>query len=193
VTFAELWLPVPGYEGSYEVSDLAHVRSLDRVLVDVTGRVRRLSGQTLKPASHSNGYLAVALGGPGPRRSWFVHQLVAAAFLGEPPPGMECCHGSAGQSDHRPENLRWGSRSANMLDKQRDGTDWQRNKSTCPLDHALVEPNLKVSKWLNDGLRYCLACHRASSNKSSAIRRGVPFNLRAVADEHYRKIMGDHA
>lgn len=26
---SERWLPIPGYEGSYEVSDLGRVRSLD--------------------------------------------------------------------------------------------------------------------------------------------------------------------
>ena len=32
----EQWLPVPGYEGYYEVSDLGRVRSLDRMVM--TGR-----------------------------------------------------------------------------------------------------------------------------------------------------------
>ena len=34
VQAAERWLPVPGYEGRYEISDRGNARSLDRVVAD---------------------------------------------------------------------------------------------------------------------------------------------------------------
>ena len=37
----EIWRPVKEYEGYYEVSNLGRVRSIDRVVVDKSGRRQR--------------------------------------------------------------------------------------------------------------------------------------------------------
>ena len=46
----EIWKPVVGYEGLYEVSNLGNVRSLDRIVDDVfldRHRTRRFRGKML--------------------------------------------------------------------------------------------------------------------------------------------------
>lgn len=108
----ERWLPVTEYEGLYEVSDLGRVRSLPRN----TTRGKILS------SSLSNGYPAVTLFRNGKRKRWLVHRLVLAAFTGPCPPGQEARHGPGGKLDERLENLCYGTRSENHLDKRRDGT-----------------------------------------------------------------------
>lgn len=42
----ELWAPIPGFEGSYEVSTCGRVRSLDRVITFRDGRSRFAPGTT---------------------------------------------------------------------------------------------------------------------------------------------------
>lgn len=118
----ETWARVPGVPG-YQVSDMGRVRSLDRYVKARTGKLSHYQGQVLRPyPSGNNGYLTVQLPG-GERR---VHLLVLEAFAGPCPEGMEALHGPGGKLDNRwPENLCWGTRSENMLDKHRDGTMYQ--------------------------------------------------------------------
>lgn len=123
----ERWLPVVGFEGLYEVSDMGRVRSLDRVLpyerVDqYSGRVlqidRRRRGQLLQPGRKPSGHVSVALG-RGQSRD--VHVLVLEAFVGPCPEGKEALHGNDVGNDNRLANLRWGTRSENVFDAIRNG------------------------------------------------------------------------
>ena len=56
------------------------------------------------------------------RKTLFVAQLVATAFHGPRPSGMEVCHGDGRRDNNAPNNLYWGTHSQNELDKQRHGT-----------------------------------------------------------------------
>ena len=118
----EVWKPVPGYEGLYEVSDQGRVRSLDR---DITQKSRwgtwftlRKKGKLLRPGRMPQGHQSVAL---GRRNSQCVHKLVLMAFVGPAPDRHECCHNNGDPSDNRLENLRWGTRRENILDAVKHG------------------------------------------------------------------------
>lgn len=118
----ERWLPIPDWEGFYEVSDLGRVRSLDRM----TGfkRPRRLPGCVLKPLRANNGRLTVTLRRDGVKNDHqMVHRLVMLAFVGPCPPGLEVLHGPGRELDNRLVNLKYGTHTENTLDKYRDGTD----------------------------------------------------------------------
>lgn len=54
----ERWLPVPGWEGLYEISDLGCVRSLPRA---GKRRNRIYGGKLLKPSVNAYGYLVIGL------------------------------------------------------------------------------------------------------------------------------------
>ncbi len=117
----ERWLPVAGYEGLYEVSDLGRVRSLPRQ----TRRGVR-GGKILKPqtSAGSKGYLFVNLCRDGTMWHVAVHRLVLEAFDRPCPPGMEARHGPGGKLDASLVNLRWGTRAENVgPDRLRDGQD----------------------------------------------------------------------
>ena len=118
----ELWLPVTGYEGLYEVSDLARVRSLDRTVIRSDGRLRRFPGVVLTQWVNSSGYWAVNLSKNGAWKPHPVHVLVAAAFLGPRPPGLQVHHGTARQHNNSPGNLSYGTAKENAADRLRDGT-----------------------------------------------------------------------
>jgi len=109
----ERWLPIAGYEGMYEVSDLGRVRSLPRF---------HAGGRVLKP-SYCGPVASVGLRRDGRSRTFSIHGLVARAFLGPCPEGMEVCHGPAGRRDNRLVNLSYGTKLKNNgEDKRRDGT-----------------------------------------------------------------------
>lgn len=56
----ERWLPVPGWEGFYEVSDQGRVRGLDRVLVRKNGTIHTEKGRMRKQAKLKRGYRNVS-------------------------------------------------------------------------------------------------------------------------------------
>ena len=118
----ELWQPVAGYEGLYEVSDLTRVKSLDRTVIRCDGRLRRFPGVVLTQWVNSSGYLCVNLSKNGVCTSHPVHSLVAAAFIGPRPPGLQVHHGPARQHNNSPSNLSYGTAKENAADKLRDGT-----------------------------------------------------------------------
>lgn len=124
----EEWRAVVGFEGSYEVSDLGGVRSLDRVIELSDGRRKRLRGRALKPVSDPRGYLQVTL---GRRNRRYVHTLVAEAFHGRRPDGMVVLHGPGGSTDNRKVNLSWGTQAQNIADMVRDGTDPNGDRHGC--------------------------------------------------------------
>ncbi len=122
----EEWRPVVGYEGSYEVSSLGNVRSVDREVeqwVGTTRAVRTLRGRPMRLIV-SYGYRKVGLSQPAQKqRLIFVHRLVAEAFLG-PMPSLQhqVAHGNGARHDNRLGNLRWSTPADNSADKARHGT-----------------------------------------------------------------------
>lgn len=182
----EQWRPVPGYEGFYEVSDRGNVRGLDRI-VDVKGQgKRKLRGRTLSKAVSNTGYLAVSLRKNGTHKTILVQYLVADAFLGPRPDGMQLCHNNGNHVDNRAENLRWDTRSGNMLDRQIHGTDHQRNKIRCKRGHPLDHPNL-VGHMSRLGYRSCLACNRTHCRIHDHPEQKK--NFQEISDSYYESIM----
>lgn len=117
---AERWLPVVGYEGIYEVSDLGRVRSLNRL--DAAGFRRK--GKLKTQSFNEDGYRVVTLNKNGEQRQSRVHCLVLEAFIGSRPPGMLACHfPNPNVSDNRLSNLRWDSCKGNLADRKAHGTE----------------------------------------------------------------------
>lgn len=75
----EVWLPVPGYEGWYEVSNFARVRSVDRLVTYFDGSKMPRKGKVLSPGKKHH---SVMLGRNGERTYFNPVALMNAAFLG---------------------------------------------------------------------------------------------------------------
>lgn len=118
----ELWKPVVGYEGYYEVSSEGRVRSVTRTIHFADGRVRTFKGRLLKQKKHRYGYPLVTLCRGMANKKWrLVHVLVMRAFKGPCPPGLEVCHNELGCSP-KLSGLRYDTRKNNFADKHRHGT-----------------------------------------------------------------------
>lgn len=165
---AEEWRPVVGYEGRYEVSNFGSVRSLPRV--DTKGR--RVRGRILAVSTHPSGHQRVKLSRDGDHRSTSLHRVVLIAFAGPPSPGHEVLHGDGNPANNHLSNLRWGTRSENILDRVRHGVHHQAIKTHCPWGHAYDAANTYVC---SDGRRMCRTClserNRARKERRNARRR----------------------
>lgn len=124
------WRDVPGYEGLYRVSDRGVIFSVARTVVQVNrwGREAprvipaRFLAQTPDKGRHSYGRLTVKLSKGGKAKTYLVHRLVAAAFLGPCPEGMQVAHGDGDPTNNHLSNLRYATPAENTGDKVLHGT-----------------------------------------------------------------------
>lgn len=107
----EIWQPIKGYEGLYEVSNMGRVRSIDRLVEfahygGVTMSVKR--GRYLTPqVGKSNPYAYVMLCKKGIRKRVRLHRIVAEAFIPNPNNYPIINHKDENHTNNRVENLEW--------------------------------------------------------------------------------------
>lgn len=153
----ESWLPVPGYEGFYEVSDLGRVKSLPRQTAKGF-----YGGCILKGGVAKSGHIFVSLCKRGYSRRWAVHQLVALAFIGPRPQGYETRHLNDIPSDNCVVNLAYGTSAENKQDALRNGKNYFANRTHCPKNHPYDDAN---TYWTPKGRRGCRACFNEKSKR----------------------------
>lgn len=98
----EIWLPVRGYEGSYEISNRGRVKSLKR-------------GRLLKPYPDMCGYLKVRLYKNNIEYNYFmVHRLVGLAFILNPEQKRTINHINSKKDNNNLDNLEWATHEENI-------------------------------------------------------------------------------
>lgn len=113
----EVWLPVRGYEGLYEASNLGRIRRDPRAPCRSLG----VPGKTLSP-SFCGGYAVVSLSKSGEVKNHRVSRVVLEAFCGPPPfAGAHAAHNDGDTANNRLTNLRWATPLENQADVERHG------------------------------------------------------------------------
>jgi hypothetical protein len=108
---AEVWKPVKGFEGMYEVSDQGRVRALPYEMRHWCGRMIPKPGGLVTLTKHTGGYRFVALRGG---KKHYVHRLVMAAFVGPAPHRNDVNHINGDKTDNRLCNLEYCNRLHNV-------------------------------------------------------------------------------
>ncbi len=103
------WRNISGYEGSYQVSNMGQVRSLKR------------GNKILAPSRSRSGYLQVNLYRNGQPQHFYVHRLVAAAFLGPIPWWAIVDHVDGNKLNNNADNLRFLTLQENVLQAHKLG------------------------------------------------------------------------
>ena len=117
----EIWKPVKGYEGIYEVSNLGRVKSLPRVIRYKNGRKRQSKIRILSPGRFGD-YHGVQLCNEEGSKKYYVHRLVCTAFLGNPIGGrVTVNHIDGDKYNNKLSNLEWSSYSENLKHAYRNG------------------------------------------------------------------------
>lgn len=100
----EIWRPVVGYEGLYEVSNFGRVKSLARETNNQYCKEDRI----LKLKSSKTGYLSVGLKSPGEKQKlYLVHRLVAEVFIPNPYNLPQVNHKDEDKTNNCICNLEW--------------------------------------------------------------------------------------
>lgn len=105
-----VWKTIPGFP-DYQVSDQGEVRST---------KFNRM--KVLKPSVDGGGYMQVVLRHDGRQATKRVHQLVALAFIGERPEGLQTRHLDGNTLNNASSNLAYGTPAENAADKHIHGT-----------------------------------------------------------------------
>lgn len=104
----EIWKPILGYEGYYEISNTGRVKSLPR-----KGKGGH-SGKILMPQV-SSGYHKVCLCLNQQKLQKQIHRLVASAFIPNPLNKPEVNHINLNKFDNMLSNLEWVTSSENTI------------------------------------------------------------------------------
>lgn len=166
----ENWLPVVGYEGLYEVSDLGRVKSLKREVAHWRGGTRTYQEKILKPVLQGGRYYIVSLNREGKLWTPKIHRLVLDAFVGPRPEGMQGCHRDDDKANNALSNVYWGTPRQNADDAKRNGKRPVTNPDACKNGHPWTEESRYVYE---DGEWACRICRNISGAKHRAKKRAA--------------------
>lgn len=102
----EIWRDIEGYEGKYQISSLGQVKSLK----DNHGNPRE---KFLKFYRHRCGYIQVVLTKNSKQIRYYVHRLVAIAFIDNPNNLPQVNHIDENKENNSVDNLEWCTQQYN--------------------------------------------------------------------------------
>lgn len=128
----EIWKDIENYEGLYQVSNLGNVRSLDREVNYRNGSTKLLKGRVLKfLVSGNTPYRKVVLNKDGKGKTFFVHTLVANAFLDKLDSLGTIIHKDGCPTNNVYTNLEWILKDSCKSEKVKSKTVRKRIKIRC--------------------------------------------------------------
>ena len=101
----EIWKDIEGYEGLYQVSNKGRIKSLN---YRRTGKEGMLKGKPDK-----DGYLRVSLYKNRKQKPFYIHRLVAKAFIPNSDDLPEVNHKDENKENNTVDNLEWCDRKYN--------------------------------------------------------------------------------
>lgn len=140
----EVWRPFPLAEGRYEVSNKGQVQSIPHIEARKDGRTVSVTGRIIKQGEHYKGYKRVQLRIDGKPKSFFIHRVVAMAFIPNPNGLPEVNHIDEDKKNNNAANLEW----CTHLENSRHGTRGARIGETHKRLNIKGKP---VAQYTTDG------------------------------------------
>lgn len=164
----EIWKPIAGFSGLYEVSSLGNVRSNDREVGHRWGGKAIKRGKLLKPRKDKDGYLFVTLCAGGISIGSKVHRLVAEHFL--PPSDLnEVNHKDFNKANNAAENLERSTRKANQV-HARDGGRFSASSNPKRAKKLNLETVRQVRAAREEGATYAALAEQFGISAPTALK-----------------------
>lgn len=109
----EIWKPIKGYEGYYEISNLGRVKSVKRIITQRNSISKCIKESYIKISTSKLNYKFVFLSKNSKRHIHYIHRLIAEAFI--PNKDNKPCvdHIDTNPSNNDISNLRWVTEKEN--------------------------------------------------------------------------------
>ena len=157
----EEWRDVKGYEGIYQVSNEGRVKALERYVDNFWGTKQYVRERILK-SYPTKGYLTLSLSKNGVPKKFYVHRLVAEAFITNPNNYPQINHRDENTQNNKVENLEWCDSKYNM--------NYGTIKERCKLNQPKRK---KVFQYTLDGDLVKIWCSSRECGKDGFIQSGV--------------------
>lgn len=148
--------PIPGFEGLYSVSDLGRViaeEAVNYANLQIRRRIKTVKTEFKTPA----GYHFVILHKDGALDQFYVHRLVAQAYIDNPENKPHVNHMRGNKSDNRYFRLEWATHSENMIHGFETGlfnqTGDKNNNAVLSLEQATLIKRLSAENSTQEVLR----------------------------------------
>ena len=184
----EEWREVEGFP-NYEVSNLGNVRSKDRISVR-NGSPSYMKGRPLQPRD-IDGYKRVVLyrGNRNCHQQFWVHRLVATAFIPNPE-NLPCInHKDENRSNNRASNLEWCTHKYNSnygtaIERRVQHQNWESiaEKQATPVEQIASDGRV-VKVWES-----MIECERQTGMKCSSISKCCSGQLKTYKGFVWRKV-----
>lgn len=142
----ELWFPVKGYEGLYEINEASEIRSLNKK------NYVKIMPQRIDRA----GYWSVRLSKKNKDATVYVHRLLGFAFIDNPLNKPFINHIDGNKLNNNINNLEWVTHSENMLHAYNTGLLKIKAKSVYDTCTGKIYSSIKeAAKALNINYGTC--------------------------------------
>ena len=157
----EIWKDIPGYDGSYQISNRGRVSSIG-------GRNGKTVANRIMRQKLSNGYPQVVLRKNG-RHTHYVHRLVAENFIANPASKREVNHIDGNKTNNDVSNLEWVTSSENQLHAYVSGLQGRGSRhGTAKLTEEQVH-EIRARRKAGEGNRQIAETYDVSENLVSKI------------------------
>ena len=124
---SEIWKDIEGYEGIYQVSNIGRIKSFDRMVSNkgkpyiIKGKIMAQYVRRSKNLKQGDGYFAVGLRKEKKQKGYFVHRIIALAFIPNPLNKPTVNHKDGNKLNNNINNLEWATHQENTKHAWKNG------------------------------------------------------------------------
>ena len=130
----EVWKPVKGYEGLYEVSNQGEVKSLRTNMI-------------LTPVRATVGYMKLSLCRNGEIKNRYIHRIVAQAFIPNPNNLPQVNHKDEDKTNNAVSNLEWCTPKHNMHYGEMGKLRWIKTSNALSKPVIQLKDGIEIARY----------------------------------------------
>lgn len=149
----EIWKPIAGYEGHYDISSFGRVRYYKKTGLSKYTKI-------LKLGFNVYGYRVASLYKNSRKHFYTIHRLVTTTFIGKRPDHFDVSHLDGNKLNNKLSNLVYESRKDNENRKAIHGTKLFGDNH--PSSKLSLKQVIEIHKLSKDGVKTCDLARRFS-------------------------------